>query len=115
MKKVSEKDEILAKNSWMNVVIKSALISGGFAVYIFVESDTRDRLSRMESKIDQIETKLTDRIDRVETKIERVETKIERVETRINRVETKIDEVRGYLRFNDDPAMNETPPPDSND
>ena len=107
----------MAKKSWMNVVIKAALITGGVALYVFVETGTRNQLSRMEDKIDRVETKLTARIDRVETKltaridrvetridrvetrIDRVETRINRVETRINRVETKIDEISGYLRY----------------
>ena len=48
----------MAKNSWMSVVIKGALITGGIALYIFVESGTRDQLSRMEDKIDRVETKI---------------------------------------------------------
>ncbi len=79
----------LARKPWINVVTKGALISVGFGLYVFVESGTRDQLSRME-----------DRIERVEDRIERVEDRIVRVEDKIDRVETKIDEVRGYLRFN---------------
>ncbi len=111
----------MAKKSWMNVVIKAALITGGVAVYVFVETGTRDQLSRMENKIDLVETKLTARIDRVETKltaridrvetklmaqidrvdtrIDRVDSRLDRVETRLDRVETKIDEISGYLRY----------------
>lgn len=58
----------------MNVVTKGALITGGFGLYVFVESGTGDRLSRLEDKID-------------------------RVEDKIDRVETNVDEVRGYLKF----------------
>ena len=65
----------MAKKPWINVAIKSALITVGFGLYVFVESGTRDRLSGLE-----------DRIDRVDAKIDRVET--------------KFDEVRGYLKFN---------------
>ena len=72
----------LARKPWINVVTKGALISVGFGLYVFVESGTRDQLSRMEDRI------------------ERVEDRIVRVEDKIDRVETKIDEVRGYLRFN---------------
>ena len=74
----------MAKKPWINVVTKGALITVGFGLYVFVESGTRDQLSRMEDRI------------------ERVEDKIDRVEDKIDRVETKIDEVRGYLRFNAD-------------
>ena len=94
----------------MNVVMKAALITGGVALYVFVETGTRDQLSRMEGKIDRVETTLSARIDRVETKlmaqiarldtrIDRVETRIDWVETRIDRVETKIDEISGFLRY----------------
>ena len=48
----------MAKNSWVNVVIKGALITGACALYIFVESGTRDQLSRIEDKIDRVETKV---------------------------------------------------------
>lgn len=48
----------MAKKSWMNVVIKAALITGSVAVYVFVETGTRDQLSRMEDKIDRVETKI---------------------------------------------------------
>jgi len=111
----------LARKSWMNVVMKAALITGCVAVYVFVESGTRDHLSRLEDKIDRVETKLEDRIDRVESKlvdkiakveikIDRVETKlvdrIDRVETklvdRIDRVETKIDVISGYFKYESD-------------
>ena len=86
----------LARKPWINVVTKGALISVGFGLYVFVESGTRDQLSRMEDRIERVE----DRIERVEDRIERVEDRIGRVEDKIDRVETKIDEVRGYLRFN---------------
>ena len=101
----------MARKSWMNVVMKAALITGGVALYVFVETGTRDQLSRMEDKIDRVEIRMEERIDRVETKlstrIDRVETKlstrIDRVETklsaRIDRVETKIDEIIGYLKY----------------
>ena len=48
----------MAKKSWMNVVIKAALITGSVAVYVFVETGTRNQLSRMEDKIDRVETKI---------------------------------------------------------
>lgn len=114
-------------NSWMHVAIKAALITGGFALYIFVESGTRDQISRLDNKIDQVETRLSNKIDRVEAKllgmiyrvetglsdrIDRVETRIERVEAKVDRVETKVDEVRGYLKINTDAAMKDTPPAD---
>ena len=114
----------MATKSWMNVVMRAALITGCVAVYVFVESGTRDQLSRLEDKIDRVETKLEDKIDRVETKISRVETKIsrvetkledkidrveikledkiDRVETKIDRVETKIDEISGYFKYESD-------------
>ena len=109
--------------SWMHVAIKAALITGGFALYIFVESGTRDQISRLESRMNNEFGKVHARIDRVETRIDRVETRIdrveakllgmiERVEARIDRVETKVDEVRGYLKFNTDAAKNDTPPGD---
>ena len=117
--------------SWMHVAIKAALITGGFALYIFVESGTRDRISRLENEFDQVETRLSDKIDRVEAKlsdridrveaklsdrIDRVETglsaRIDRLEAKVDRVETKVDEVRGYLKINTDVAKNDTPPAD---
>ena len=122
----------MARKSWMNVVMKAALITGCVAVYVFVESGTRDHLSRLEDKIGRVETKLVDRIDRVETKLEdridrvesklveridrvetklddrisRVETKLEGkiagLETRIDRLETKIDVISGYFKYESD-------------
>ena len=90
----------MARKSWMNVVMKAALITGGVALYVFVETGTRDQLSRMEDKIDRVEIRMEERIDRVETKLS---TRIDRVETklsaRIDRVETKIDEIIGYLKY----------------
>ncbi|MCY3771290.1 MAG: hypothetical protein OXG98_04635 [Gemmatimonadetes bacterium] len=73
----------------MNVVMKAALITGGVALYVFVETGTRDQLSRMEDKIDRVEIRMEERIDRVETKLS----------ARIDRVETKIDEIIGYLKY----------------
>ncbi len=80
----------------MNVVMKAALIAGGVALYVFVETGTRDQLSRMEDRIDRVETKLSGRIDGVETQI--------------NRVETKIDEVIGYLKYRSAAGPEERPP-----
>lgn len=79
----------MARKSWMNVVMKAALITGGVALYVFVETGTRDQLSRMEDKIDRVEIRMEERIDRVETKLS----------ARIDRVETKIDEIIGYLKY----------------
>ncbi len=70
----------------MNVTMKAALITGAVALYIFVETGTRDQLSSMG--------------DRLEARILAVEARIGRVETRIGRVETKIDEVIGFLKYN---------------
>lgn len=126
----------MARKPWMNVVMKAALITGCIAVYVFVESGTRDQLSRLEDKIDrvetnllaridQVETKLTARIDRVESKlsaridgvesklsvrIDRVETRLDRVETKIDLVETKIDEVIGYLKYRSDAGSEDSSP-----
>ena len=105
----------------MNVVMKAALITGGVALYVFVETGTRDQLSRMEDKIDRVETNLTARLDRAETRltarIDRVASKLsaridgvesklsgrtDGVETRLDLVETKIDEVIGYLKYGSD-------------
>ena len=113
----------------MNVVMKAALISGGVALYVFVETGTRDQLSRMEDKIVRVETRLTARIDGVETKlsgridgveskltarIDEVETKLsdrmDGVETKLDRVETKIDEVIGYLKYRSDAGPEERSP-----
>ena len=80
----------------MNVVMKAALISGGVALYVFVETGTRDQLSRMEDRIDRVETKQSGRIDGVETQIDRVET--------------KIDEVIGYLKDRSDAGSEERSP-----
>lgn len=85
----------MARKPWMNVVMKAALVTGCVAVYVFVETGTRDQLSRLEDKIDRVETKMTARIDRVEARIDRIET-------RLDRVETKIDEVIGYLKYRSD-------------
>ncbi len=130
----------MARKSWMNVVMKAALISGCIAVYVFVETGTRDHLSRMEHKIDRVETKLTARIDQMESKltaridrveaklsarIDRVEAKlsaridgvestlsarIDRIETKLDRVETKIDEVIGYLKYRSDTGPSDSSP-----
>ena len=119
----------MARKSWMNVVMRAALITGCVAVYVFVESGTRDQLSRLEDKIDQVETRLEDRIDQVETRLEdridrveakledridRVEAKIDRVaikmENRIDRVETKIDEIRGYFKYESDVITEDSSP-----
>ncbi|MDE2845539.1 MAG: hypothetical protein OXO51_02400 [Gemmatimonadota bacterium] len=87
----------------MNVVMKAALVTGCVAVYVFVETGTRDQLSRLEDKIDRVETRLTARIDRVETRLDRVEA-------RLDRVETKIDEVIGYLRYRSDAVPEDSSP-----
>ena len=130
----------MARKSWMNVVMKAALITGCVAVYVFVESGTRDHLSRLEDKIGRVETKLVERIDRVETKLEdridrvesklveridrveskledkiaKVEIKIDRVETKledkIDRVETKIDVISGYFKYDSDVKTEDSPP-----
>ena len=116
----------MARKSWMNVVMKAALISGCIAVYVFVETGTRDHLSRLEDKIDRVETKLTARIDRVEARIDGVEAKlsaridgvkstlsarIDRIETKLDRVETKIDEVIGYLKYGTGAGPEDSSPP----
>ena len=121
----------MARKSWMNVVMKAALITGCVAVYVFVESGTRDHLSRLEDKIGRVETKLVERIDRVETKLEdkidrvetklddrisRVETKLEgkiaRLETKIARLETKIDVISVYFKYESDVNTEDSLPPD---
>ena len=98
----------------MNVVMKAAVITGCVAVYVFVESGTRDQLSRLEDKIDRVEIKLEDKIARVETKIDRVETKledkIERVETKLDRLETKIDVISGYFKYESDVKTEDSSP-----
>ena len=115
----------------MNVVMKAALISGGVALYVFVETGTRDHLSRIEDKIDRVETKLTARIDGVESKlsaridgvvsklsarIDRIESnlsgRIDGVETKLDRIETKIDEVNGYLKYRSAAEPEERSPSD---
>ena len=104
----------------MNVVMKAALITGGVALYVFVETGTRDQLSKMEDKIDRVETRLTARIDGVESKlsgrIDRVESKlsgrIDGVETKLDRIETKIDEVNGYLKYRSAAEPEERSPSD---
>ncbi len=115
----------MARKSWMNVVMKAAVITGCVAVYVFVESGTRDQLSRLEDKIDRVEIKLEDKIDRVETKlvdkiarvetkIDRVETKLEdkidRVETKMDRLETKIDVISGYFKYESDVKTEDSSP-----
>lgn len=85
----------------MNIAIKASLITAGFALCIFVESGTRDKIPRMEYEFGQ-----------VHERIDRLENWIDRVETRIDRVETKVDEVRGYLKINVDAATNDAPPVD---
>ncbi len=109
----------------MNVTIKAALITGAVALYIFVETGTRDQLSSMEDRLEArilavedrlearilaVEDRLEVRILAVKTRIDRVETRIDRVETRIDRVETKIDEVIGFLKYNADVNRKESPP-----
>ncbi len=78
--------------------MKAALITGAVGLYVFVESGTRDQLSKME--------------DRLEARIVALETRIDRVETRIDRVETRIDEVIGFLKYNPNAIRNESPPAD---
>ena len=102
----------MADRAWMNVTMKAALISGAVALYIFVETGTRDQLSSMEDRLEARILAVETRIDRVETRIDRVETRIDRVETRIDRVETKIDEVIGFLEYNANTNRNESPPAD---
>ena len=82
----------------MNVTMKAALITGAVGLYVFVESGTRDQLSKME--------------DRLEARIVALETRIDRVETRIDRVETRIDEVIGFLKYNANAIRNESPSAD---
>ena len=89
----------------MNVTMKAALITGAVGLYVFVESGTRDQLSKMEDRLEA-------RIVALETRIDRVETRIDRVETRIDRVETRIDEVIGFLKYNANAITNESPPAD---
>ena len=89
----------------MNVTMKAALITGAVGLYVFVESGTRDQLSKMEDRLEA-------RIVALETRIDRVETRIDRVETRIDRVETRIDEVIGFLKYNANAIRNESPPAD---
>ena len=98
-----EKGTGLADRAWMNVTMKAALITGAVALYIFVETGTRDQLSSMEDRLEA-------RILAVETRIDRVETRIDRVETRIDRVETRIDEVIGFLKYNANVNGKESPP-----
>ncbi len=119
----------MARKSWMNVVMKAALTAGCVAVYVFVETGTRDHLSRLEDKIDRVETKMVERIDRVESKlveridrvetklddrISRVETKLEGkiagLETRIDRVEPKIDEISGYFKYESEAKTEDSSP-----
>lgn len=82
----------------MNVAIKASLITAGFALYVFVESGTRNEIFRMEF--------------RMEYEFGQVHERIDRVENWIDRVETKVDEVRGYLKINVDAATNDAPPVD---
>ena len=119
----------MARKSWMNVVMRAALITGCAAVYVFVESGTRDQLSRLEDKIDRVEIKMEDKLDRVVTKLEdkidlvetkmedkldrvvtKLEEKIDRVETKIDRVETKIDEISGYFKYESDVKTEDSSP-----
>ena len=96
----------------MNVTMKAALITGAVGLYVFVESGTRDQVSKMEDRLEARIVALETRLDRVETRLDRVETRLDRVETRIDRVETRIDEVIGFLKYNANAIRNESPPAD---
>lgn len=65
-----------------------------------VQTETNDRLDRIEVRLDRVEERLDrveDRLDKVEDRLDRIEVRLDKVEDRLDRIEVRLDKVENEL------------------